>query len=236
MDVQDKNALNAFSDKILTIIRASNQLRFDMDAVSVGVDLTKVANIQKVYEKLEQGVKLFEDFYKIQLEMEKVIDAGRTKYIDANLSVKPFYDAMQQLHKTSRAILTQLRQKETEHLSEFANAQSSAISNYKQQKAEKLTTNPAILSKIKSSFSNSISSAEEMNKGSRTVLQNDVIPAKYKLYGRFYYFYNVELISKNNKYGSGLVFEMNSIIQQAVLPVVKFTEIPHIFQVIYPRK
>lgn len=60
-----------YTDRMIALIKASNKLRFDMDKVTIGIDLSKRDNIAKVYQKLEEGVKLFEDFYAVQQDMEK---------------------------------------------------------------------------------------------------------------------------------------------------------------------
>jgi hypothetical protein len=236
LDPADATALDMFSSRLLTIIKACNKLRFDVDALSQSMDLTKRENLDKVYRKLEEGVKLFDDFFKVQLEMEKTLASAETKAVPQDIAIKATYDKMQQLHKATRLLLLKVRNKEVENFDQLIQNQSRAIVNYKTINAESLSTIEAIKSKLKYSLTNSITTSEEMNKQSVNFYKNDLIPAKYKLYGRFYFYYNVELIAKNNKYGSGIIFEMNNMIANANLPLVKLTEMPHIFQIIYPKK
>ena len=44
------------------------------------------------------------------------------------------------------------------------------------------------------------------------------------------------MLDKNNYYGTGVISELNNLIQVASLPVIKLLEMPHIFQIIYPKK
>ena len=62
------------------------------------------------------------------------------------------------------------------------------------------------------------------------------VPTEYKQYGKFYYYYNSDLINKYNRYGNGIVFELNNLVSYLDIPVLLFTELPHYFKVIYPKK
>jgi hypothetical protein len=236
LDPSDKAALDNLSQKFLAIIKSSNQLRLDMDKVSQGVDFSKKENIDIVYRKLEEGLKHFSDFYKTQIEFEKLVEQIKSKTISPTLSFKPFYDSMSKLHKSSETILMKVRAKEVEALDQIIKMNSQNLVEYKQSKFESLTSNKILTPKLKLAFDNSIKLGEDINVLSQNFLKNDVIPSKYKSYGRFYFYYNVEMISKFNKYGSGMATEMNNLIQTAALPLVKFTELPHLFQIIYPKK
>ncbi len=236
LSASEKATLDLQSQKLLTIIKASNQLRFDMDKVSIGVDLTKKENVDIVYKKLEEGVKYFEDFYKVQIEIEKLVEACKVKYIDANTSFKPFYETISATHKSSKLILSKIRSKDVDHLDQFMTQFNQNVDLYKLLKPESLSSNKTANVKLKFSYENGSKSLEEIKVMTNAFSQNEIIPSKYKLYGRFYFYYNVELISKFNKYGSGLTFELNNLIQLANLPLVKFTEMPHIFQIVYPKK
>jgi hypothetical protein len=236
LDPSDKAALDNLSQKFLAIIKSSNQLRLDMDKVSQGVDFSKKENIDIVYRKLEEGLKHFSDFYKTQIEFEKLVEQIKSKTISPTLSFKPFYDSMSKLHKSSETILMKVRAKEVEALDQIIKMNSQNLVEYKQSKFESLTSNKILIPKLKLAFDNSIKLGEDINVLSQNFLKNDVIPSKYKSYGRFYFYYNVEMISKFNKYGSGMATEMNNLIQTAALPLVKFTELPHLFQIIYPKK
>ena len=62
------------------------------------------------------------------------------------------------------------------------------------------------------------------------------MPLEYKLYGKFYFYHNSDIINKMNRYGNGYVFEMNSLFAFLRMPVLHMTEEPHYYKVIYPEK
>ena len=113
LSAEENKVLSMYTDRLITIIKASNQLRFDMDKVTLGVDLTKRENVGKVYQKLEEGVKLFDDFYAVQQDMEKILDACRDKYKVDNAAFTPLYNDMLKVQKSTRAVLNKIRNKET---------------------------------------------------------------------------------------------------------------------------
>jgi len=81
-----------------------------------------------------------------------------------------------------------------------------------------------ILKQAKNSISEQKSFAESEN-----------IPEEFKLYDKYYYYYNFPIIDKFNRYGMGIVFEMNRIMDYLDIPVLKKFEMPHYFKVIYPN-
>lgn len=236
LSAEENKVLSMYTDRLITIIKASNQLRFDMDKVTLGVDLTKRENVGKVYQKLEEGVKLFDDFYAVQQDMEKILDACRDKYKVDNAAFTPLYNDMLKVQKSTRAVLNKIRNKETEHLEQLLNVEELAVNALKARSVANFSALKLTQSAIKTHFDNALTAADKLCKSARLFQQNETIPQKYKLYGRFYYFYNVEMLDKNNYYGTGVISELNNLIQVASLPVIKLLEMPHIFQIIYPKK
>ncbi|MBK8701119.1 MAG: hypothetical protein IPN29_16915 [Saprospiraceae bacterium] len=233
---EEKGALSALADKMLTIIKTSNQLRFDMDKVTYGADLTKKDNVSRVYKKLEEGVKLFDDFYLVQTEMEKVIETCREKYGVQQGTFGLLYGDMVKLQKSSRAILARIRAKETENIDQLITQHKSTVAALKSKKTDGIVDSKSKQAAFLNHLQSAASAAEKLNTSTVLFMQNENVPSKYKLYGRFYYYYNVELLDKNNYYGTGLVSELNNAIQVSGLPALKLTEMPHIFQIIYPKK
>lgn len=233
---EENKLLSMYTDRMIALIKASNKLRFDMDKVTIGIDLTKRDNIAKVYQKLEEGVKLFEDFYTVQQDMEKILDATRDRYKAENAAFSPLYQQMVKVQKTTRAVLNRIRNKNAEHLQQLLTAQELEIARLSKMRVDNLSAQKSTQAQINTHFENAIHSANKLCLSARAFQQHESIPQKYHLYGRFYFYYNVELLDKNNYYGTGVISELNNIIQAASLPVIKLTEMPHIFQIIYPRK
>ena len=236
LSTEENKVLSMYTDRLISIIKAANQLRFDMDKVTLGVDLTKRENVGKVYQKLEEGVKLFDDFYAVQQDMEKIFDACRDKYKVENTAFTSLYNDMLKVQKSTRAVLNKIRNKETEHLDQLLNVEELAVKSLKERNVNNLSALKLTQTNIKTHFDNALIAADKLCKSARLFQQNENLPAKYKLYGRFYYFYNVEMLDKNNYYGTGVISELNNLIQVSSLPVIKLLEMPHIFQIIYPKK
>lgn len=236
LSAEENKVLSMYTDRLISIIKAANQLRFDMDKVTLGVDLTKRENVGKVYLKLEEGVKLFDDFYAVQQDMEKIFDACRDKYKVENTAFTALYNDMIKVQKSTRAVLNKIRNKETEHLDQLLNVEELAVKSLKERNVNNLSALKLTQTNIKTHFDNALLAADKLCKSARLFQQNESVPAKYKLYGRFYYFYNVEMLDKNNYYGTGVISELNNLIQVSSLPVIKLSEMPHIFQIIYPKK
>jgi hypothetical protein len=227
LEPETSKVLNTISGKIKEQINIINKLRFELDKVTAGVDLSNRDNVAKVYLQLEKAAKAFEDFNKLSVALENVILA----YIKKNNLLKPEIKNLVELSNVARTILLKIRDKETEnftmYLEQFALKQKLLPTT--------LTTNslnPGI-----AKYQTSIRRNSEAFSGSlKKFVSNDEVPSQYKLYGRYYYYHNIGLISKFNRYGTGLASEINNALIASNMDVPLVMEAPHIFQVIYPKK
>jgi hypothetical protein len=236
LPASEATVLNALAAKFLNTIKQANQLRLDMDLVSQGVDLKVKSNLDKVYVKLEEGVKLFENFFVYHQEFEKFLDSRRIKFIPDAEPMKSNYKNIAEIIGNEKAILLQIRNKKTEYIDQIISQNLSAASKFKKSNFDNIVSSAATQNKIKLSFANASKSADDFTRMAQSFAKNENIPSKYQYYGRYYFYYNVDMISKFNKYGSGLVFESNQILNFAKSPSMKFVELPHLFQIIYPKK
>lgn len=230
--------LQTNSDKLLIIIKSINQLRFDLDKVTIGVDLTNRDNLNKVYQLLEKGVTLYQDFYRTQKEMEKLINsiAANQKPPITNVAFSNIYEPMSALYKSSKVLVTKLRDKDTDEMDKLIKDQIVALEKIKLVDLTKETSEKIKSQDFKFRWNNMLKGAQELNDVMSKFQNQGDLPEQYKLYGKYYYYYNVNAISKFNRYGSAFVFEANRIIELLGINAVKFTETPHYYQVIYPKK
>ena len=70
----------------------------------------------------------------------------------------------------------------------------------------------------------------------KNLVDDGSFPQEYQQYGQAYYYHNVELVSKTNRYGAGLISDMNEYIKRTNEPALLLMEEPHFFKVIYPKK
>lgn len=61
------------------------------------------------------------------------------------------------------------------------------------------------------------------------------VPSEYALYGKGYYYQNVQLLTKTNRYGNGYVSELNAFFNRNKWQAVHFVEEPHFLKLIYPK-
>jgi len=75
-----------------------------------------------------------------------------------------------------------------------------------------------------------------LNQITKKFITDGSFPAEYQQYGKNYYYYNVELVSKTNRYGAGLIADMNDYIKRTKEPALLLMEEPHYYKVVYPKK
>jgi hypothetical protein len=233
LNQQEVAGINQACDKLLAIIKKTNQLRLDMDLTTQGIDLNQKANLDKVYLKLEEGVVLFDNYLKIVSEVDKKIDDLRSTYTKVPSTALQTYTIMRSAIAAQKAVMSRVRQKQPQYFDQILSQL--VAETAKMKTIQYATMAPAMGNKINFSQANIQKAVDEFVATANSFNKNESIPSKYKYYGRFYYYYNT-FVSKFNKYGTGIAFENNQIIHYSKLPLIKFIEQPHIFQVIYPKK
>ncbi len=232
-NLKSKSALDQKATQLKGILTNINKIRFDLESLIKNNDLKVRANLTNVYKKLEEGVKFYEDFFHLQREMENIIYADAQLYNEDLGSSSSIYKDMKILYETSRDLLLKLREKEVTHFNQVLKLQSRAVQDLKQFS---IPNQPKYqTSKFKFNWDNVLSSASNLN-SSFAQFETGAPTEQYQIYGKYYYFYNVNCISKFNRYGTGIVSGINNTVNYLSIPVVKFTELPHYFKVIYPKK
>ncbi|MEE9437946.1 MAG: hypothetical protein V3V14_03030 [Saprospiraceae bacterium] len=224
--------------RMKTFLYKINQLRFDVDALIINKDLTDTTALNKVYQKLEEGVILFESYFELhQNVLKKVNTAFQPLIPNANdLQYPKVYKKMEDLYISTRDIMLSIRKKENEQLQNQISAQQKALGSFQSMNMENVGST-RMSGKKMSRYTTNI--GEQGNLSLRSIknfYETADVPTEYRQYGKFYYYYNSDLINKFNRYGNGIVFEMNNIVKYLDLPVLLFTELPHYYKVVYPKK
>jgi len=215
-----------------------NQLRFDLDKAIIDKDLTDTTLLNKVYKELERGVSLYDKYY--ELHKSLLSDVGvafkEVRPTANEVQYPKLYEKMVNLFLTTKDILLSVKQKEDENLDVQIAKQITAADAFNNIDlssfgSSRLTSRKIqrIKDNLKEQSGLSISSIKKF-------YETAEVPNEYKQYGKFYYYYNSDLINKYNRYGNGIVFELNNMIAYLDIPVLRFTELPHYFKVIYPKK
>lgn len=234
---KDAQELRAIAGKMKGIVTGVNRLRFDLEEMIEKLDLTKRENLSLVYDKLEVGVKLFKDFY---VEQTKLEDAVQKAYS----SIKVSKDELQfpevlkditALYKSARNILESLYHKNDDHIEDQIKAHEKALSDFEAIQLSNYNSTRLVGSKIQLFWNNIKKQSREAIVSEKQFAQGENIAEEYKLYDKYYYYYNITIITRFNRYGSGIVFEMNRILEYLDVPLVRFFEVPHYFKVVYPK-
>ncbi|MFZ1750593.1 MAG: hypothetical protein WAU01_10390, partial [Saprospiraceae bacterium] len=202
------------------------------------LDLTKRENLSLVYDKLEEGVLLYKKFYIKQQELEGNLFAyyKSLNVSPADIQFPHEMSLMDDVYKSNRKALNALYKKDDDNFLDLIQAEKSALNLFSAAKLAERQSDKLSNSKVQMYWSNIIRQGNESVKAQILFAEAENVPEEYKLYDKYYYFYNISVINKFNRYGNGVVFEMNRIIEHLHIPVTRYFEMPHYFKVIYPKK
>jgi hypothetical protein len=228
--------LSIIAGDMQSITGKVNKLRFELEEQIKVLDLTKRENLSLVYDKLEEGVKLYKDFYTKQLALESEIETyAKTIPVTAEeIQFPEVIAAIRGLYKTTRASLHALYNKDDDNYTALIAAQRSALEKFNGIDLASYNSTRLINSRVQMYWNNIKRQSNEALLTEQAFAEFEPIPEEYKLYDKYYYYYNISAINKFNRYGNGIVFEKNRIIEYLGVPVVRFFEMPHYFKVIYP--
>jgi len=221
--------LFALASKLLNICKATNQIRFDLELYMDSNDMEQEMHQRGVFALLENGVKMFSDFHVTSLQLETAL----IKLHQAPTHKKrPYFNRLYQAHYTTKAILRSLRSKSDLNYDSYLGKLKQAIRDIE-------STNDAtgaLKSQLGTIHSNIIIKIIEAHDNTYKFAYTALVPQEYKLYGKFYFYHNSQVINKMNHYGNGYVSEVNDLILKLDVPELYLIEEPHFFQVTYPEK
>jgi hypothetical protein len=208
LEPQWSKPLNKVAKKMREAVTKINSIRFEAESFIASNDLNQRSNQEGIYEILENGVTLFEQFYLQQKQLRSTIN----KFINNSAESK---SAFQSVHDQAYEMLEDLRLRNDnewdQRLAEIKKVDLSGVKIKDQKiKMEKF-----------------LESAQEF------IETADVSP-EYKLYGKYYFYHNSKLLNFVNRYGNGYVNAYNQSLDRS--KKVLLLEIPHFYQVIYPNK
>ena len=207
---RELNGLSDTIDAIKGLIDQINALRFTLDGFIQTHDLNQAENLKLIYQQLENGVTYYDRIYQLKQNLwHAVQDWGVHKHL--------FYDIDHAYNVYNELIelLGAVREKDRE----------GALRHFNRLKAESSNQSGQESMLIKSILN-------EAN----DYLTNHSIPAFYQLYRPYYYYYNVGMLNKTNRYGNGWIALVNQLITQSSKPYLYYLEEPHFFKVIYPER
>lgn len=214
--------LNEALDRLEQIMQSVNQLRFKIDNFINANDLTDANNQATIYALLENGVQLYDSFYQEKEELYALLKVTYQNEISTNIDTD--LENLKNIHSTAKQILEALHFGFNGQLSGLYTQLNQHIS------AANNSRNTKEFSK------NTIQSATEFSALTNKYLTQDAFSKKHTLYGKNYYYHNVELAALFNSYGRGIAKYINQYIDQSEKNFLKLAEEPHYYKVIYPQK
>ena len=237
-NIPGASAMIADMTQMKSILTEVNKLRFDLDNAIINKDLTDTVQLNRVYAELERGVRLYDSFYDLHQGLLSKVSAAfkPLQPTAADVQHPKLYKTMVDLYLSTRSILTSVRTKEDEQMDQQIANQRAAIATFKALDFTSFGSSRLSTRKVQRIRKNMEEQADLSLASAKKFFETAEVSEEYKQYGKFYYYYNSELINKYNRYGNGIVFELNNMIKYLDIPVLLFTEMPHYFKVIYPKK
>ncbi len=229
-------SLLASTNKMKAITTNINNVRYELENLINTLDLSKRDNLGIVYEKLEDAVKWYKAFYNYQLELETNISKYyKTLNVSQDeIQFPQVLKAMGDVYDTNRDALNALYYKNDDNFRDLYAKELSALDRFKKIKLSDYNSTSLLNVKVQTYWANIIRQFTESLDGQKQFIESENLPQEFKLYDKYYYYYNISIINKFNRYGNGTVYEMNKILDYLNIPMPRFFEMPHYFKVIYP--
>ncbi len=236
LPVAGARELNALSDQLKSIVVDINALRFSLEKL-VAADMNNQDNVLAVYNELERATKLFDDFHTQQQKLRLGVDKEYNK-IKPSLDIEfpKLISTMDNAYRVSLAVMNTIHAKTDEGLNEKIEKLNSSQANLKATSLDSYNSTRLLSRDIQGHYKNLQTQLEKFSEGTNNFYYTADVPAEYKMYGKYYYYYNKDLISKFNRFGIGVVFEINSILDYLKSDQLRYMEVPHFYQVVYPKK
>ncbi len=235
----DLAKLNAIAKDLKGVNLQINRIRFDIETLINSINLTKRENQSLVYDKLEEGVALIRNFYKYQQALEALVVslAPKDNYTKAGPKTASLLKALDNVYADAHAILKKMYNKDGEDLAVLLKSHQASVEVLKQQNI-KLVEVSKVANSVRAVtyITNILNKSMDAIKDENAFVQSESVPAEYKMYDKYYYYYNLATLNKFNKAGPGIVFDINQIRELVSDTLLMKFEIPHYFKVIYPEK
>ncbi len=221
----DAKMLNRHLDKLKAIITRVNEVRFELGDFIKNKDLQKGENQTEIFRQLEGCVNLYESFYLEKEALRKNLQQiHRKNYFQDTPYRSLGVPVLKDLHNSILPILKSLRYDVTGTLPDLT----------KKVEANVRQLNEIV--NIHARYKVAKLGAQDFLQNLKKYQSSAPFNKKYKLYGRSYYFHNVELTAAVNRYSGGMIKATNDMILLESAHELLLMEEPHFLKIIYPKK
>ena len=229
------NKLNKSLEELKLILDKVNEKRIEIPNYIQAHDMEDTLQLQGVYDRLETCVDLYDRFFEQQVKLESHLQDA-FNHMDIKNDCQDLYAKLNEVHVAAKTILRALRKKEDLGFSQKIGKFSSQYARMTLNEWSKTSRVNFTSGEYPRRKNNILKKLSEINRESKKYYETAQVPEEYRLYGKFYYYHNSDIINKMNRYGNGYVFEANSLFKHLRIPVLFLTEEPHYYKVIYPEK
>lgn len=209
------------SKDILRTINKINNIRFEI-ADMISKKKKKKDNLNDIYLKLEKVVDLFDLYYAYILNLKSTLSKIKIEENKGKLGSILF-----DVYDESMNVLTALRVNDIDRLRQNRIQLQYKLSILGDYNSKSYNSKKKVLSNKIFKLNS------EIFKLTGDYLASQNVPKEYELYGSCYYYYNVKVIDRYNRYGNGFISILNKLLQKEKLSLLEY---PHYFKVIYPKK
>jgi hypothetical protein len=239
LTTSERDKLITSARRIKEVNEKINRIRFDIEKLIGSLDLTKRENQSIVYDKLEEGVVLISTFYTHQQDLEKSLlsMAPKTNYTKYGVKTAHLLTSLDNVYNSAHNILKKLYNKNGEEIGTLVKEHRMALEELKRDSVQKVENTKLSNSvRVKTYMNNIVSKTIDALRDETAFVQSESVPSEYKMYDKYYYYYNLAILNKFNKAGPGIVFDINQMRELVSDTLLMKFEIPHYFKVIYPEK
>ncbi len=221
----ESQTLNAHADNIKKLIDRTNKLRFQLDDFIKNKDLQDPKNQTEIFRQMEVVVDLYENFYLEKEQLRKDLNKIYQKnYYKESPHKSLGVPVLTEIHNNILPILKSLRYDVSGNLPEYT---------------QKLEVNIKKLNEIvniNARYKTAKTAAKKFLTELKKYQNSNQFDSKYELYGKSYYYHNVELVASFNNYSGRMIKSLNDLIKLESDFSLFLLEEPHILKVIYPEK
>ncbi len=225
LNPNEAQTLNTHADKIKSIIDQTNKLRFQLDDFIKNNDLQDPKNQTEIFRQMEIVVEMYENFYLVKEQLRKDLNKIYQKNYYKETPEKSLgVPVLTDIHNNILPILKSLRYEVSGNLPEYT------------QKLEANIKKLNSIVNINARYETAKSAAKKFLTELKKYQNSNQFDSKYELYGKDYYYHNVELVAAFNSYSGRMIRSLNDLIKLESDYSLFLLEEPHILKVIYPEK
>ena len=210
-------------------LRSINEVRLSLENTLEHEDIDQFASLQAVYGAFEQSIEYYE---RVRRQIRRFEELMKPAYYSPVLDEDRLqvYTAILDIHEDIKKTLSQIRLEN----------QSSVI-----QSLTKIQTQLTWLSTCvndltdnseRAKFSSMLALFRDVELDIQSYIDGKELSPEYAVFGKGYFYHNVKILTKMNRYGNGYVSMVNQLFDDLNWNVLHLIEEPHFVKVAYPDR